>query len=63
MCRIHLSAMKTQGQGHSTRSWDLPLNFVPAPYPFTPGMIFNKLWSNVDLSEMVCRTHDSATQS
>ena len=23
--------MQTQGQGHTLRSWDLPLNFVPGP--------------------------------
>ena len=26
------SAMQTQGQGHSLRSWDLPLKFVSASY-------------------------------
>ena len=32
VCRAHDSATVTQGQGHTSRSWDLPLNFESAPY-------------------------------
>ena len=31
MCRTNDLAMHTQGQGHTSRSYDLPLNFVSAP--------------------------------
>ena len=53
----------TQGQGHTSRSWDLPLNFVSAPYLFNPLIFFIKLYPDVPLIERVCRTHDSAMQT
>ena len=60
MCRTHNSALRTSGQGHSWRSQVWALNLVSAPFSFTPGRIFFKLWWNVCLSEMMCRTHSYA---
>ena len=36
VCRTNDSATQTQGQGHTSRSWNLPLNFVSfkSPQPF-----------------------------
>ena len=36
VCRTNGSATQTQGQGHTSRSWDLPLNFMSfkSPQPF-----------------------------
>ena len=61
VCIANDSAMQTQGQGHTSRSWDLPLNFVS--FELTICQIFIELHSNVPLSELVCRTHDSAMQT
>ena len=36
MSRTHNSAKQTQGQGHTSRSWDLPLNFVSASCHLNP---------------------------
>ena len=59
MCRIHDSAIQTQGQGHNSKSWDLALNSVSALYLLHPGRIFIKLSSNVHHSKWMCKTHDS----
>ena len=40
MCRTHNSAMGTQGQGHSSRSWVRALNFVSTRYLFYPWKDF-----------------------
>ena len=32
LCRTHDSAMQTQSQGHTLRSWDLPFIVMSAPY-------------------------------
>ena len=42
VCRTQDSALQTQGQCHISRSWDLPFNFVSAPYLLNP-LIFIKL--------------------
>ena len=52
--------LATQTQGHSSRSFVLPLNFVSAPYLLK---IFIELWSNVNLSMTVCTAHDSDSQT
>ena len=51
VCRIHDSALQTQGQGHTSRSCDIQYNFMSAPYLLSPLKIFIKLHSNVPLSE------------
>ena len=62
MNRTHDSAMQTQG--HSLRSWDLPLYMyvvsVSALYLLNPlnGLLNIKLHSNVPLCELVCTTQD-----
>ena len=38
-CRTHDSAAQTHGQGHSQRSWNLPLNFTSTPYLLLPGRV------------------------
>ena len=40
-CRAHDSAIQTQGQGHTSRSWDLPINFGSAPYLLNPSNDFH----------------------
>ena len=36
VCRTHDSARQTQGQGHTSKSWDLPISFVSVPYLLNP---------------------------
>ena len=59
-CRTHNSAMRPQGQcqGREFEPWiSCPLNIS-----FTPGRIFFYFWSNICLSEMMCRTSGSTMQ-
>ena len=51
--RTHYLAMQTQSQGHTLRSWDLPLKFMAPPYYLNTLKVFIKLWLNVNLSETV----------
>ena len=57
--------MATKGQSHNWRSQVWAFSFVSTHIFFTTERIFIKLWSNVHLSEIICRTHNSAmpTQS
>ena len=64
MCRTDDYVMQTQGQGLTSRSCDLPMNFVSAPY------LLNSLKDNdftslkyPSLSEMISKIHDSAMQT
>ena len=43
MCRIHDSATQAQGPDYSSRTRDLPLNFIAAPYISNPSNIFTEL--------------------
>ena len=43
MCRIHDSATQTQGPDYSSRTRDLPLNFMAAPHISNPSNIFTEL--------------------
>ena len=61
VCRAHDPA--TLSQGHRSRSKDLLLNFVPAPYLLNSFIDFHDLHSYVPLSKIMCRTYDSATQT
>ena len=45
----------------SYRSFRFSLDFVS--FTCTSGMISNEHWPNVDLSETVCRTYESAMQT
>ena len=36
VCRTHKLVMQTQGQGHTSRSWDLLFNFVSTIYILSP---------------------------
>ena len=63
MYRTYDSATQIQGHGHTSKSWDLPFHLCPLHISLTLGMIFIKLHPNVPLSEMVCRTNDSAMQT
>ena len=36
VCRVIDSATQTLEQGHTSRSWDLPLDFMSAPYLLNP---------------------------
>ena len=56
-----LDSAKYMYADSTSKSWDLPLNFVLLHISFTPGRIFIKLCSTVHLSGTVCRTHDSTT--
>ena len=64
MCRIHDSATHTQVQGHSSRPYDVPLNFVSAPYLLYlwKGFHFGEMFIS-DLNETMSWTHDSAKQT
>ena len=46
VCRTHDSATQTQGQGHSSRSWDLPSNIVSAPYLQPELLLFDGVGSS-----------------
>ena len=59
MCRTHNSTMPTRGQGHNGRSRVWAFNFASSSYPWTLWKIFIQLWSNVCLSETMCRAHNS----
>ena len=59
ICRTHNSTMLTQGQGHSSRSRFEPWILCPLHISYTSGRIFFKLWSNVHLSEAMCRINNS----
>ena len=63
MCRIYNFYMPTQGQGHNWRSEYEPLISCQLHIFFTPWRIFVILWSNVCLSETMCRTHYSTMQT
>ena len=54
VCRIHDSATKTQGQGHSSCSKALPLNFVSAPYLLNPMKDFYKFFGQMLISLRQC---------
>ena len=60
VCRTYDSAMQTQGQGHTSGSWDWPLYFVSDPYLLNALKDFHLTSPKVSLHEMACRTHDSA---
>ena len=47
--------IKVTFEGHEFEPWI----WCQLHISFTPGRIFFKLWSNVCLSEMMCRTHKS----
>ena len=59
MCRTHNSTMPTQSQvtvqGHRFEPWIS----CPLCISYTSGRIFFKLWSNVHLSETMCRINNS----
>ena len=57
------AATQTQGQGHTSMSWNLPFSFVFATYLLNPLKNFIKRHPNVPLSEVMCRANDSATHS
>ena len=48
--------VKVTVEGHEFEPWI----WCPLHISFTPGRIFFKYWLNVCLSEMMCRTHNSA---
>ena len=48
--------VKVTIEGHELEPWI----WCQLHISFTPGRIFFKCWSNVCLSEMMCRTHNSA---
>ena len=48
--------VKVTVEGHELEPWI----WCRLPISFTPGRIFFKRWSNVCLSQMMCRTHNSA---
>ena len=50
VCRAYGSATQTQGQGHTVRSWDLPLNCMSAPY------LLNHL-THFHLTSSKCSSH------
>ena len=51
--------VKVTVEGHKFEPWI----WCRLHISFTPGRIFFKRWSNVCLSEMMCRTHNSAIQT
>ena len=62
MCRTYDTATQTPGQGHASRSWDLPFCVrCISPEPFERFSLNFTL--KVPLSETVSRTHNSAMQS
>ena len=63
ICRIHNSAMGTQGQGDSSRSRVWALNCVSTRYLLYQWKDILLILSNVCLSEMICRTHGSPMQT
>ena len=63
MCRPYDSVTQTQGQGHASKSWDLPFNSCPFHISWTLWAIFIKLQPNIHLSAMMCRPYDSVTQT
>ena len=63
MRRTYDSAMQTQGRGHTSRSCDLPFKFHDRSISSTLWTISITHHSYVPLSELVCRTHDSAAQT
>ena len=62
VCRTNDSATQTRVQGHTSRSWDLPLNFISFKSP-QPFVRFSLNITQMFLCELVCRTHDSAMQT
>ena len=63
MCVTYDSASHNQGQGLTSRSWDLPLNICPLHISWTLSTIFIELDADVTLSGTVCRTNDSTVQA
>ena len=64
MCRTYDSSTQTEGQGHRSRSFDLPFNLCLLQFiSSTICYIFIRHHSNVSLRELLCRTHDSATHT
>ena len=62
MRKTHDLAMQTQDQGHTSKSWGLPLNFCVRSISPQPFVRFT-LNPNVSFSKMLCRTHHSARQT
>ena len=52
MCRIHDSATQTQGPDYSSRTRDLPLNFMATPYISNPSNIFTELHPRNDVQNL-----------
>ena len=42
MCKTNDPATQAKGQGHTSRSWDLPLDFVSVPYLLKHLLDFHK---------------------
>ena len=49
---IHDSATQTQGPDYSSRTRDLPLNFMAAPYISNPSNLFTELHPNDDAQNL-----------
>ena len=52
MCKIHDSATQTQGPDYSSRTRDLPLNFMVAPYISNPSNLFTELHPGGDVQNL-----------
>ena len=59
LCRTHLLNHANSRSRAQLKVVIKPWISCPLYISFTPGRIFIKLWLNVRLSEMMCRTHDS----
>ena len=62
VCRTHNLAMQSEGQGHTSRSCDLPFH-VRFISPELSERFSSDFTQNVPLSKMVCRNYDSAMQT
>ena len=52
MCRIRDSATQSQDPDYSSRTHDLPLNFMAAPYISNPSNIFTELHPRDDVQNL-----------
>ena len=59
MCRTYDSARQTKGKGHTSSSCDLPFILFPLHISWTLWTVFIKHHSNVPLSKLVSRTHET----